>query len=65
MKTNNREIIQEAISIMRKNGSIEFARKTAKEIINSSWKEIDNLLLFSKTKMKLKALADFLIERNI
>ena len=63
--TTDQKLRDEAIDILRKYDSIEYARKYANRIVESSWKEIDALLPSSKAKEKLKAFADYLIERKI
>jgi len=65
MKTNDSTLIKEAISIIQKNKSIEFAHAKAKKLMVEAWKEIDSLIPKSLAKIKLKALVDFLIDRNI
>ena len=55
----------EAISIMESYGSIEYAKKFAKNLVAESWKEVDRLLAPSEAKSNLKAFADYLIERKV
>jgi geranylgeranyl pyrophosphate synthase len=62
--TNNPELVDEAISILRKYNSIEYARQKAKELVLDAWKQVDPLLKDSKAKKKLKDFAYFLIERD-
>jgi len=57
--------ILEAIQIIKDAGSIEYAQKKAKEIVSAAWKEVDSLLPENEGKQKLKAFADYLIERDI
>jgi len=49
---------------LEKNGSLEFARAKAVQLILDAWKDIDSLIIESYAKNKLKALVDFLIERK-
>jgi len=65
LKTNDKELIKEAIYILKKNKSIEFAQNKAKELILEAWKELNNFLEESDAKKNLRVLVDFLIERDI
>jgi len=65
MKTSNTDHIKEAIGIMQKNNSMEFARDKASELMKDAWKEIDLLVTQSPAKTRLKALVDYLISRRI
>jgi geranylgeranyl pyrophosphate synthase len=65
MHTTRKELRDEAIAIMQKYGSIEYAKKKAKEMVEKRWKEVDSLLPASEGKEKLKTFAVFLIERKI
>jgi len=64
MKTNDVTLINEAIQIMKRNGSIEFAKAKAKELMLEAWSELDSFLEASSAKSKLRALVDYLIERD-
>lgn len=65
LHTNDRELILEAIDILKRNGSIEFAKKKANQLITDAWAQVDPLLPNSPAKNKLKALVDYLIERDV
>eukprot|EP01117_Protostelium_nocturnum_P001148 TRINITY_DN1146_c0_g1_i1.p1 TRINITY_DN1146_c0_g1~~TRINITY_DN1146_c0_g1_i1.p1 ORF type:complete len:388 (-),score=127.85 TRINITY_DN1146_c0_g1_i1:48-1211(-) len=65
LKTHDQALIREAIDILESNGSMEFARNQAKEILKDAWNQVDSLLPHSRAKAKLKALTDFLIDRSI
>jgi len=56
---------KEAISIIKKCGSIEYAKKVASEMVRESWNEADRILPSSEAKEKLRSLADYLIKRKI
>jgi len=62
--TIDEERRKEAISIMKKYGSIEYAKKIAAEMVKNSWEEADKILAPSEAKEKLKKLADYLIKRK-
>ncbi len=65
MHTAEQKIRDEAIKIIRNYGSIEYAKTFARSIVRESWKDVDEVLPSSKAKEKLKAFADYLIERQI
>ena len=58
-------IIREAIGIITKNGSIEYARAKAKELVEGSWKTVDTTLPPSRAKEILEAFAHYLINRKV
>lgn len=55
----------EAIEIIKKYDSIEYARKKAKDIMKNAWQEADGLLPESKAKERLSEFVNYLIERKI
>ncbi len=65
MHTTDQKLKDEAIKIMERYGSFEYAKQFAKRLVTESWKEVDRLLSPSDAKDNLKAFADFLIERKI
>lgn len=65
MHTTRRNLKEEAVALMEKYGSIEYAKQAAKKMVRESWSEVDPLLPASAGKEKLKAFAVFLIERKI
>jgi geranylgeranyl diphosphate synthase type I len=65
MHTSDQKLRDEAIALMRKYGSIEYAKRFARKIVEESWKEVEKLLPESEAKEKLNAFAKFLIERKI
>jgi len=65
MHTSDQRLRDEAIAIMQKYGSIDYAKNFARKIVEESWKEVEGLLSESKAKEKLNAFAKFLIERKI
>lgn len=65
MHTSDQKIRDEAIGIMREYGSIEYVKQFASNIVKESWREVDRLLPASDAKEKLKAFAEFLVERKI
>ena len=65
MHTSDQKLRDEAIAIMQKYGSIEYAKNFARKIVRESWKDVERLLPESEAKEKLNAFAQFLIERKI
>jgi geranylgeranyl pyrophosphate synthase len=63
--TSNRKSKDEAIEIMNRYDSIEYAKQFAEKLVTESWKEIDRLLTPSRAKDELKAFADHLVKRNL
>jgi geranylgeranyl diphosphate synthase type I len=64
MHTSSQMLRDEAISLMQKYGAIEYVKLTAERLVEQSWKEAEALLPTPQAKEKLKAFAEFLIERN-
>ncbi|UCB59899.1 MAG: polyprenyl synthetase family protein [Candidatus Bathyarchaeota archaeon] len=65
MQTKKQELRDEAISILEKYNSIEYAKEYAHKILRQSWSDVDRLLPSSPAKEKLRAFATYLIERDI
>ena len=56
--------VKEAIRIMEKYKSIEYAKTTAKNIITNAWQSADKVLKESKAKSRLKDFINYLVERD-
>ncbi len=65
MHTREEGLIREALEILRKYGSVEYAKNFAKELVRKAWSEADSLLPRTEAKERLKEFADFLINREI
>jgi geranylgeranyl pyrophosphate synthase len=65
MHTSDRKKIREAISIIESSGSIDYASKFARKIVECSWKKLSPKLKKSDAKQKLKEFADFAVNRKI
>lgn len=63
--TKDRKTILKAISIIKRYGSIEYAKELGSKMVKEAWDEIDKFLKPSDAKNKLKAFADYLVERKI
>lgn len=62
--TDNLEERKEAIGLINKYKSVEYAKKIAKKIIKESWSKADKLLPESLAKKRLNAFVNYLIERQ-
>jgi len=65
MHTTDQELRDEAIGIMKKYGSINYVKEFARNIVKESLGEVEGLLPPSDAKEKLRAFADYLVERKI
>ena len=65
MHTADSKLVEEAIRIMKKYDSIEYAKEFSRNMVKESWKSVENLLPTSRAKEKLEAFANYLIERRI
>ena len=65
MHTSDQTLRDEAIAIIEKYGSIDYAKNFARKIVKESWRDAEKLLPASDAKEKLNAFAKFLIERKI
>jgi len=65
MHTKDKSFIKEALDILNRDGSVDYAREKAKQLVSEAWDEVKPVLPDSAAKKKLKALADFLINRKI
>ena len=65
MHTKDRKLIEEAIGIIRGADSIEYAKEFARKMVRDAWKDAEPLLPGGAAKDKLRAFADFMVERKI
>ena len=65
MHTTDQKLRDEAINILKKYDSIDYAKEHARKIVREVWSDVDAILPDSEAKQKLKAFADFLVERKI
>jgi len=65
MHTSDQKLRNEAIGIMKNCNAIEYTKQFAKKLVKESWSEVDRLLAASGAKEKLRAFADYLVERKI
>jgi len=64
MHTKDSKLILEAIGIMKECGAMDYARAYARKMVESAWAGAGKVLKENQGKRKLKALADYLIERS-
>ena len=65
MKTKDENLIKEAISILRDNGSVKYAQKVASDKLIKSWNELENYLPKSSHVKDLKQLCEYLVDREL
>jgi geranylgeranyl pyrophosphate synthase len=65
MHITNQELKGEAIRIIEKYDSINYARKFAQNLVVKSWKKASKLLLQSEAKNRINEFVHYLIERKM
>jgi geranylgeranyl diphosphate synthase, type I len=65
LKTKNKEIIDEAICILKKYKTINYAKNKARDLVEDAWKKLDSCIQESESKEKLQLFAKYLIDRKI
>lgn len=65
MHTHDKKLIDEAICILKKYGTVDYAKKVVKKWKCKSLDEIDKILSPSKAKNMLIALVNYLVERKL
>jgi geranylgeranyl diphosphate synthase type I len=65
MHTKDRKLIKEAIKIIEKYGSVQYSKEFARKMVKDAWRDVEPLLPESAAKKKLRAFADFMVEREI
>lgn len=63
--TKNKTQIKKAIHLIQKTGAIEYSQQLAKKFVQESWEKLNKVLPENQGKKKLKAFADFAVERKI
>jgi len=63
--TDNLKERREAIEIIQKYGSVEYAQGVAKRIIREAWEETDKLLPETTAKKRLNEFINYLVEREV
>jgi geranylgeranyl pyrophosphate synthase len=65
MHTSDQKLRDEAITIIKKNRSIEYVTEMAGKMVEDSWLSAEQYLPPSQAKEKLKAFTQFLIKRSV
>ena len=65
LKTTDSRLLTEAIDILHKSRSIEYAQNTAKDMLSSAWNDLEDSLPTGPGKEKVSALSKYLIDRDI
>jgi geranylgeranyl pyrophosphate synthase len=65
LKTNDEALLREAIGILIDNGSVEFAKRRARDMMDKAWTELSPQLPAGKPKDNIESLSRFLIDRDI
>ena len=64
LKTNNTELITEAINILKESGSLEYAKTIGNKFISEAWDEIKPHLPKSKQRKMIKSFTFHLFNRK-
>jgi len=64
-QTDNLTEIKEAVGLIKKYGSPNYAKNLSQKIVSDTWQEVDKLLPESKAKKRLKSFISYLIKRKI
>ncbi len=65
LQTNDEKLLIEAINILKDNGSVEYAKNRAANMMANAWKELDPAIPNSKAKKNIEHLSHYLIDRDI
>ncbi len=65
MHTRDPKLIREALGLLAKKGSVEYAKDFAKKMVAGAWKEAEPVIPDSPAKEKLRSFVDYLITREI
>ncbi len=65
MHTKDQKIIEEAVGIIKKAGSVEYSKEYARKMVRNAWNDVEPLLEENEAKAKLNAFADFMVEREM
>jgi geranylgeranyl pyrophosphate synthase len=65
MKTEDNALLQEAIDLLHKSGSVEYATKKARSMMEEAWGKLEKTMEESEGKRYLEELSGFLIDREL
>jgi len=63
--TRERPLIDEAIQMLQKHGSIAYAKEMGRKMIVDAWADVEPLISAPEVKSRLKAFTDYLVEREV
>lgn len=64
IKTKEKKLIHEAISILNKYNTISYSKDAARSIVEKSWNRVNKLIPESSSKNKLKLFADYIVNKD-
>ncbi len=64
-RNNSDNEVREAIDMLEKSGSIEYAKKTAASLVSGSWAKLEKSLPATRAKGMLKEFAEYVVERSV
>ena len=65
LQTEDEALLVEAVDILKRSGSVEYAEMRAKQMLEDAWNRLEPTLGNNSGKEKLKQLSDFLINRDL
>ena len=65
LKTNDETLLKEAICILIEDGSVDFAKARAAQMMDKAWKELSPHLPEGNPKRNIEQLSRYLIDRDI
>lgn len=65
LQTEDEKLLLEAVDILKRSGSVEYAEHRAKTMLEDAWNRLEVTLKDNSGKDKLKQLSDFLINRDL
>ena len=65
MHTADRDLCKEAIALLQKYGSVQYAQEYASRLVKESWDVVESLFLQGSAKEKIKVFVEYLITRKI
>ena len=65
MRTKDEKLLREAVAIIKKHNSIEYAQQAMHNLIEDAWKQVDAVLRESEAKVKLKQFSQMLVNRLV
>eukprot|EP01017_Pseudomicrothorax_dubius_P025223 TRINITY_DN26_c0_g3_i2.p1 TRINITY_DN26_c0_g3~~TRINITY_DN26_c0_g3_i2.p1 ORF type:complete len:329 (+),score=87.31 TRINITY_DN26_c0_g3_i2:73-987(+) len=65
MRTEDQKFIKEAIDLMKKTNSIQYAADRARVIVEETWRDVEGVLPETEAKKHLAMMKDYLIVRKV